>query len=147
MCNGVRRAGAATVAVMDPRAGMTVQWFRRRVLMTIPDSRAPPGTTPVETPHAERHSDRKQTKITSLSRTSILNGAIAQEQIMNMFDQITEAVIRRGDLAHLALFVWASGASALLAMTLRDLFAANRRFDAFVRELSLFNRRHSGDLP
>jgi hypothetical protein len=67
------------------------------------------------------------------------------EQNMNMFDQIADAVIRRGDLAHLALFVWASGASALLAMTLRDLFAANRRFDAFVRELTLFNRRHSGD--
>ena len=66
---------------------------------------------------------------------------------MNMFDQITEAVIRRGDLAHLALFVWASGASALLARTLRDRFAANRRFDEFVRELSLFNRRHSGDPP
>jgi hypothetical protein len=115
--------------------------------MTIPDSRAPPGTTPVETPHAERHSDRKQTKTTSPPRAPTLNGAFAQEQIMNMFDQITEAVIRRGDLAHLALFVWASGASALLAMTLRDLFAANRRFDAFVRELSLFNRRHSGDLP
>jgi hypothetical protein len=115
--------------------------------MTIPDSRAPPGTTPVETPHAERHSDRKQTKTTSPPRAPTLNGAFAQEQIMNMFDQITEAVIRRGDLAHLALFVWASGASALLAMTLRDLLAANRRFDAFVRELSLFNRRHSGDLP
>jgi hypothetical protein len=64
---------------------------------------------------------------------------------MNAFDQITEAVISRGDLAHLALFVWASGASALLAMTIRDLFAAHRRFDAFVRELALFNRRHSGD--
>lgn len=64
---------------------------------------------------------------------------------MNIIDQITEAVIRRGDLAHLALFAWASGASALLVMTLRDLFAANRRFDAFVRELALFNHRHSGD--
>ncbi len=64
---------------------------------------------------------------------------------MNIYDQVTEAVISRGDLAHLALFVWASGASALLAMTLRDLFAANRRFDDFVRELALFNRRHSGD--
>jgi hypothetical protein len=70
---------------------------------------------------------------------------LAQEQNMNAFDQITEAVISRGDLAHLALFVWASGASALLAMTIRDLFAAHRRFDAFVRELALFNRRHSGD--
>ncbi|MCB8820065.1 hypothetical protein [Microvirga rosea] len=65
---------------------------------------------------------------------------------MNTIDKVTEAIIGRGDLAHLALFVWASGASTLLAMTLRDLFAANRRFDEFVRELSLFNRRHSGDL-
>ena len=64
---------------------------------------------------------------------------------MNIADKITEAVISRGDLAHLALFVWASGASALLATTLRDLFAANRRFDEFVRELSLFNRRQTGD--
>ncbi len=66
---------------------------------------------------------------------------------MNIFDMIAEAVISRGDLAHLALFVWASGASTLLAMTLRDLFAANRRFDEFVRELALFNRRHTGDPP
>jgi len=66
---------------------------------------------------------------------------------MNKCDQITEAVIQRGDLAHTALFVWASGASALLATTLRDLFAANRRFDAFAPELSLFNGRHSGDAP
>ena len=60
---------------------------------------------------------------------------------MNTIDQIVEAVISRGDLAHLALFAWAIGASALLAMTLRDLLAANRRFDEFVRELSVFNRR------
>jgi ABC-type proline/glycine betaine transport system permease subunit len=83
----------------------------------------------------------------SFDLLSILQRSFPQEQIMNIYDQIAEAVIRRGDLAHLALFVWASGASALLAMTLRDLFAANRRFDEFVRELSLFNRRHSGDPP
>jgi hypothetical protein len=81
----------------------------------------------------------------SFDLPSILQRSFPQEQTMNIYDQVTEAVIRRGDLAHLALFVWASGASALLAMTLRDLFAANRRFDEFVRELSLFNRRHSGD--
>ncbi|KAB0264758.1 hypothetical protein [Microvirga brassicacearum] len=63
---------------------------------------------------------------------------------MNIIDQIVEAVISRGDLAHLALFAWASGASALLAMTLRDLLATNRRFDEFVRELSVFNRRQRG---
>jgi hypothetical protein len=60
-------------------------------------------------------------------------------------DAITESVIGRGDLAHLALFLWASGASALLFFTSRDLAAANRRFDDFVRELALFNRRHGGD--
>lgn len=64
---------------------------------------------------------------------------------MNIIDRVTEAIILRGDLAHLALFIWAGGASTLLAATLRDLFAANRRFDDFVRELALFNHRHSGD--
>ena len=61
---------------------------------------------------------------------------------MPPIDHITEAVISRGDLAHLALFVWASGASALVVMILRDLSAANRRFDDFVRELAQFNRRY-----
>ena len=60
--------------------------------------------------------------------------------------EITTAILQRGDLAHLALFLWASGASALLLSTLRELAAANRRFDAFVRELAHFNRRF-GDEP
>jgi hypothetical protein len=47
----------------------------------------------------------------------------------------------RGDLAHLALFLWASASSALLVLTLRELFKANARFSAFVRELARFNRR------
>ena len=54
---------------------------------------------------------------------------------------VTQAIIARGDLAHLALFLWASGASALLLFALKELAAANRRFDAFVRELAHFNRR------
>jgi hypothetical protein len=58
-------------------------------------------------------------------------------------DHVTEAFITRGDLAHVALFVWAGGASALLVATLRELSAANRRFDDFVRELALFNRRNT----
>jgi hypothetical protein len=49
----------------------------------------------------------------------------------------------RGDLAHLALFLWAGSATALLYFTLRELSAATRRFDDFVRELSLFNKRIS----
>ena len=48
----------------------------------------------------------------------------------------------RGDLAHLALFLWAASATALLYLTLRALVAAARRFDDFVRELSRFNERH-----
>lgn len=52
---------------------------------------------------------------------------------------LVETVTARGDLAHLALFLWASGASSLLVLTLRELADANRRFDAFVRELARFN--------
>ena len=47
----------------------------------------------------------------------------------------------RGDLAHLALFLWASAASALALFALRELAAAMRRFDDFVRELARFNKR------
>ncbi|MGC1695650.1 MAG: hypothetical protein WA743_10280 [Pseudolabrys sp.] len=45
----------------------------------------------------------------------------------------------RGDLAHLALFLWATSASALAWFALRELTAASRRFDDFVRELTRFN--------
>jgi len=48
----------------------------------------------------------------------------------------------RGDLPHLALFLWASRVSALLLIALRELSAATRRIDDFVRELSRFNERH-----
>jgi hypothetical protein len=48
----------------------------------------------------------------------------------------------RGDLAHLALFLWAGSATALLFLMLRALVTAARRFDDFVRELSRFNERH-----
>ena len=54
---------------------------------------------------------------------------------------VAESVIARGDLAHLALFLWATGASALLALVLRELSQANRRFELFVRELARFNRK------
>ena len=54
---------------------------------------------------------------------------------------LAQPFVERGDLAHLALFLWASGASGLLMWTLRELAAANRRFDEFVRELQRFNRR------
>ena len=47
----------------------------------------------------------------------------------------------RGDLAHLALFLWAASTSALAWFALRELTAASRRFDDFVRELARFNER------
>jgi hypothetical protein len=54
----------------------------------------------------------------------------------------------RGDLAHLALLLWASSATALAWFALRELAASVRRFDDFVRELARFNDtfdRHTGD--
>ena len=55
-------------------------------------------------------------------------------------DEVTKTVVERGDLAHLALFLWASGASALLIWALRELAAANKRFDEFVREIAQLNQ-------
>jgi hypothetical protein len=50
----------------------------------------------------------------------------------------------RGDLAHLALLLWALSASALTWFALRELTAASRRFDDFVRELARFNELLAG---
>lgn len=55
-------------------------------------------------------------------------------------DSITGSIIERGDLAHLALFLWASGASGLLVWTLKELAASNRRFNDFVNEIARLNR-------
>jgi hypothetical protein len=60
-------------------------------------------------------------------------------------NDVTTSIIERGDLAHLALFLWASGSSALLVFALREVVAANRRFDLFVRELARFNRRFGAE--
>jgi hypothetical protein len=56
---------------------------------------------------------------------------------------VTESIIARGDLAHLVLFLWASGACGVIVHLLRENAAANRRFEAFVREIARFNRRQS----
>jgi hypothetical protein len=53
---------------------------------------------------------------------------------------VTSQFVERGDLAHLALFLWASGASALLVWTLRELAISNRRFNDFVNEIARLNR-------
>ena len=59
-------------------------------------------------------------------------------------DELTKTIATRGDLAHLALFLWASGASALLMWTMRELANANQRFSAFVREIASPNRLFQG---
>lgn len=58
----------------------------------------------------------------------------AMSDLINTFTQ-------RGDLAHLALLLWAGAASCAAWFVLRELAAALRRFDDFVRELEQFNRR------
>jgi hypothetical protein len=62
------------------------------------------------------------------------DGVIVMSDLINTFTT-------RGDLAHLALFLWASMASAAALFALRELAGASRRFDEFVRQLALFNRR------
>jgi hypothetical protein len=66
-----------------------------------------------------------------------VNGAVYVNDLLGIFST-------RGDLAHLALFLWASSASALAWFALRELAAAMRRFDDFVRELARFNNRFGG---
>ena len=58
--------------------------------------------------------------------------------------ELIETFVARGDLAHLALLLWACAASFSALFLLRELAAASRRFDDFVRELAQFNRRAEG---
>jgi len=59
-------------------------------------------------------------------------------------DELIRSFAARGDLAHLALLLWALSASALAWFALRELTASMRRFDDFVRELARFNERFGG---
>lgn len=60
---------------------------------------------------------------------------------MTVISELIDTFLTRGDLAHLALFLWASVASLAALFALRELAGASRRFDEFVRQLALFNRR------
>jgi hypothetical protein len=64
---------------------------------------------------------------------------------MNAAETILGSVIARGDLAHLALFLWAAAASGLGVLLLRQIGIANARFDTLVRELARFNARMEAD--
>jgi hypothetical protein len=61
-----------------------------------------------------------------------------------LMPDLTNVFAERGDLAHLALFLWAMAATTLLVFALRELAAAMRRFDDFVRELARFNKKFGG---
>lgn len=54
---------------------------------------------------------------------------------------LIEMFASRGDLAHVALLLWACAASAAALLALRELAAASRRFDDFISALVAFNRR------
>lgn len=58
---------------------------------------------------------------------------------------ILDAVLERGDLAHLALFLWACVATTQAHLAMREVSEATRRLDAFVREIARFNRRCGRD--
>ena len=55
--------------------------------------------------------------------------------------ELIDTFAARGDLAHVALLLWASAASTAGWFALREWAATARRFDAFVSELESFNRR------
>jgi hypothetical protein len=55
--------------------------------------------------------------------------------------EVARVFMARGDLAHLALFLWAASATTLLLLALRELARANRRFNDFVQLLAIFTRR------
>jgi len=57
---------------------------------------------------------------------------------------IVEAILARGDLAHLALFLWAGAASVLSWHALKELSRSNRRFEDFVTAIARVDRLMSG---
>ena len=52
---------------------------------------------------------------------------------------VVAGVMARSDLADLVLLAWALAASGAALILLRDLNAANARFEDFIRELHRFN--------
>ncbi|MEQ8444515.1 MAG: hypothetical protein RIB57_01375 [Pelagibacterium sp.] len=55
-------------------------------------------------------------------------------------DEIISTVLAKGDLAHVALFLWAGGTSVAVFKLLKELSAANRRFNTFVTEIAHLNK-------
>ncbi len=75
---------------------------------------------------------------------SVVANVTASTKLRAHMDDLIRTFSERGDLAHVALFLWAASATAVASFALRELAAAIRRFDEFVRELSRFNDRFGG---
>lgn len=60
-------------------------------------------------------------------------------------DPVTQSVVERGDLAHLALFLWATASSSLLIWTTRELAKSNQRFNEFVTAIAKLNSLFGSD--
>jgi hypothetical protein len=69
---------------------------------------------------------------------------------MNPFPEgLLEALLGKADIAHLALLLWALGASAAVGFGIAEAAEAARRTEAFLQdflqELARFNQRHGDD--
>jgi hypothetical protein len=64
-------------------------------------------------------------------------------------DGLIEAFVGKADIGHLALLLWALGASAAVAFGISEAAEAARRTEgfmqSFLQELSRFNQRHGDD--
>jgi hypothetical protein len=60
-------------------------------------------------------------------------------------DPVIDLIARRGDLAHVALALWASSATGLLVFALKEWVAAAKRFDAFINEIARLNHLIDGE--
>lgn len=54
-------------------------------------------------------------------------------------DPLTQSFMERGDLAHLALFLWATGSSGVSVWMMRELARSNARFTEFVNAVAKLN--------
>ena len=61
-------------------------------------------------------------------------------------DRLIQSFVGHADIGHLALLIWALGASALVAFGIREAAQAARRTESFMQdflqELARFNRNH-----
>jgi hypothetical protein len=66
-------------------------------------------------------------------------------------ESLLQGFLQRADIGHIALFLWALGASVLVAFAVREAAEAARRTEAFMheflQELARFNRSLDEDSP